>query len=96
MKLSEISDEVLAGMIRSGCYAKDAVLDGIDSKYLIVLAVPYGGRDGVEGLEDALEAFFDLVQDGDYDQRNLQVLERTETGIEVYEVSQESLQANRG
>jgi hypothetical protein len=94
MKLSEIPDSILADMIRNGCYTKGESIgaEPEDNQYLLVFAVPYGNPDGVETLKDALNAFRDLMADGDWEERNIQVLTVESSGVAVHEVSAEVLE----
>ena len=86
--LSEFSDAELAAMIRNGCYAKGTSF-GEDTRFLLVLAVPYGPVDTVHSLREAIDGFFKLVQDDDYAERSIQVYDHEarepyfETQLEV-------------
>jgi hypothetical protein len=73
--IDQFTDAELAAMVRNSIYAKNARFgDGPnDCRFLLVLAVPYGKSDTVEELSEAITAFFRLVQDDDYPERDLQV-----------------------
>lgn len=94
MKLNDVPDKVLADMVRNGCYAKDAEINGAKdgTQWLLVLAVPYGKRDSCDSLQEAFEGFRELLSAEDWDERNLQVLQMSKKGTpKVYEVAYENL-----
>ena len=94
MKLSEIPDSILAGMIRDGCYTKNVNMGPGDhqSRFLLVFAIPYGPEDSVETLREAFESFHEFNSDNDWEERNIQVLMVESSGVVVHEVSAEVLE----
>lgn len=92
--ITEFTDSELADMVRESAYLSRTVMGGESrsSRFLLVLAVPYGADEGVTDLNGAFEAFFDLVQDDDYKERNIVVYDH-ETG-EKFETTLESLEAD--
>lgn len=96
MKIAQLPDKVLADMVRNGAYTRGETIanDGQSgsSKYLLVLAVPYGPKDSVETLPEAFESFRELLSADDWDERNIMVLYVSEQNEpEVREVTYETL-----
>jgi hypothetical protein len=92
--LDEIPDSVLANMVRNSCYARNTTFGTgrNDSRYLLVLAVPYGRRDDVSSLPEAFEAFRDLLDSSDWFERQIQVLTVTRGGkVKTSEQSYEQI-----
>lgn len=92
--LDEIPDNVLAKMVRDGCYSRNVTFGRgrNDSRYLLVLAVPYGRRDDVSSLPEAYGAFRDLLDTSDWFERQIQVLTVTKSGkVETSEQSYEQI-----
>lgn len=48
---------------------------GPKNRFCVVLAVPYGTRDGVRSVKAALEAFRELLSADDWDERQFQVFD---------------------
>lgn len=98
--INDFTDAELAAMVRNSIYAKNARFgDGEnDVRFLLVLAVPYGKDEGIEGLSEAMTAFFRLVQDDDYTERDLQVYDHAASqhyfSARAEEFGQSSLFAN--
>lgn len=74
-RIIDMPDAELARMVRDSVYAHNTRFgDGqLDAQYLCVLAVPYGKDEEVSSIKEALEAFFNLVQEYDYKERNVVV-----------------------
>lgn len=92
--INDFTDAELAGMIRRGAYAANTKFGPGDSRFLLVLAVPYGDEDGVDDLPSALEAFFKLVQDDDYEERNFEVYDHN-AGQRYFDARLEDAKCNR-
>ena len=55
-----------------------------------LLAVPYGGDEGVETLPDAIDAFARLLQDDDWRERRIQIYDHAACQ-KFYDASREEL-----
>jgi hypothetical protein len=91
--IADFSDAELARMVRESIYAQGAVFggpgeDGYRSRFLIVLAVPYGEDDGVETLPEAIDAFVKLLRDDDWQERSFQVYDHS-ASLHFYTVARE-------
>ena len=73
--ISDFTDKELADMVRGSIYAQNTRFGygETDARFLLVLAVPYGRDEQVEGLPDAIEAFARLLQDDDWMERTFRV-----------------------
>lgn len=73
--INDFTDAELAAMVRNSIYAKNARFgDGPnDSRFLLVMAVPYGNDDCVTELAEAIEGFIRLLSEDDSDERDFQV-----------------------
>lgn len=87
-QLSDLTDKQLADMIREGCYAKGTQFSPTDSRWLLVLAVPYGEVDSVTTVRGAFESFRALMADDDWMERHIQVLDAEDGSVQElsYEV----------
>ncbi len=88
--LAKFTDAELAAMVRNSCYAKNARFgEGPnDSRFLLVLAVPYGLDEDCESLPEAIEAFLSFCSEGDNNERQFQVYDHA-APQHYYEVSLE-------
>jgi hypothetical protein len=95
VSLGSVPDSVLAGMIRNSCYARGTSFGNgkADSKWLLVLAVPYGNGENVSSLQEAFEAFRDMLNAADWFERQIQVLRAEKGTAQTAEVSYEQLEA---
>ena len=95
MTLNDISDKVLADILRNGCYTKNARFDDSEKgvKFMLVFAVPYGPEDGVETLQEAFESFHEFISESDWFERNIQVLTVENGAPVVCETSHEVVEA---
>lgn len=82
--LEGITQKQCESLIRLGCYTAGEELSIKKSRYLIVLAVPYGKRDGVEDIPEAIEAFARLLRDDDYQERSIMVLDSKDGSVVEY------------
>ncbi len=91
--IDELTDHELAQMVRGSIYAKGVTFGGgpTDARFLLVLAVPYGGGEGVETLPDAIEAFARLLQYDDWPERRVQVYDHAACQ-RFYDASREELE----
>jgi hypothetical protein len=89
MSLADVSDKVLADIVRNGCYSKNTRFD--EGTYLLVVAIPYGKEDSVDGLKEAIVAFREFLNEPDGDERQYQVLALDGGGLKSYEISLEQL-----
>ena len=90
--IDELTDHELAQMVRGSIYAKGTTFGGgrTDARFLLVLAVPYGGDEGVETLPDAIDAFARLLQDDDWRERRIQIYDHAACQ-KFYDASREEL-----
>lgn len=94
--INDFTDVELAAMIRRSVYAANTAFGpgDNDSRFLLVLAVPYGKRDDVDDLPTALDAFFHLVRDDDYKERNIEVYDHN-ASQRYFDATLEDVEANR-
>jgi hypothetical protein len=94
--ISELPDNLLAGMIRDSCYARNTTFGTgpTDSKWLLVLAIPYGRDENVDSLPEAFEAFRDMLDTSDWFERQIQVLSIENGKPTVIETSHEQIVAD--
>jgi len=59
--IDDMTDAELAGMVRRSVYAKNTQFGPDNSRFLLVLAVPYGDEDGVSSVAEALEGIKELM-----------------------------------
>lgn len=91
--INDFTDKQLADMIRKGCYTKGTGFadPSKDTRWLLVLAVPYGPSDEVTSLPQAYEAFTQLIA-GDYaecwDETNIQVFDALDQSFGEYALEQ--------
>ena len=80
-------------MVRNSLYAKNArFADGpTDARFLLVLAVPYGADDQVDTLTDAIDSFARLLQNDDWQEREIQIYDH-QASQHFYSASREELQ----
>ena len=73
--INDFTDAELAQMIRESVYAKNTRFGNgkNDSRFLLVLAVPYGQDEDVTSLGEALESFRELLTADDWQERCFQV-----------------------
>ena len=92
--INDFTDKELADMIRNSLYAKNARFgdEPTDARFLLVLAVPYGLDDQVDTLPDAIDSFARLLQDDDWQQREVQVYDHR-ASQHFFSASREELQA---
>lgn len=73
--IDEFTDAELAGMVRRSVYAQRAKFGPgeNDSRFLLVVAVPYGSDESVDSLPRAMEGFAELFQADDWTEREFQI-----------------------
>lgn len=94
-QMADLSDKQLADMVRKGCYAQRTEFAPGKSRFLLVLAVPYGDEDDVHTLKQAYDAFAELVGgEGSevWDETNIQVFDSQALPAEqFFELAAENL-----
>lgn len=74
--IGDFTDKELADMVRNSGYIDKGTTFGDgprDSRFLLVLAVPYGNADGVDSTLGAIVGFRDLVSDENSAGTNYQI-----------------------
>lgn len=89
--IMEFSDKELADLVRGSIYLNRAHF-GKGSRFLLMLAIPYGTRDKVETLEDAMDAFNRFYR-ADWRARSFQVYDHALIGDRISSLSYEEVAA---
>jgi hypothetical protein len=73
--INQFTDAELAALVRDSIYLQHTTFgNGPDeSRFLLVLAVPYGNPDHMDNLRESLESFRELLAADDWEERTIQV-----------------------
>lgn len=96
MTVDQMTDAELAAMVRNSLYVKGVTFgDGEDdSRFLLVMAVPYGQRDQVDDLPTAIEGFRELFASDDWTAREFQVYDHN-ASQRYFSAAMEEVEGNR-
>jgi hypothetical protein len=91
--MDQFTDAELAAMVRNSIYAKNTRFGDGDgtSKFLLVLAIPYGDDENCDTLPEAIEAFATFLQDYDWKERDFQVYQHM-AGQQFFSASMEEVE----